>query len=194
MFIDYLTLMLVNMAAGLFILSLFIAKGLATDDQRNWSIGFGISGFIALVTGLYTTFTWPLPGSFNMAFGELAVLFGAIFLAAAIVMTGRGSLILVAIFAFFGGLASIVVGIGIYKLGMTQMPDIAAAGFVLTGLGGVLAYPCLVLRRNVAVRALGTIAMLAAAAIWAFIGYAAYWNHLDSLRTYHPPTMQEQVK
>jgi len=194
MFIDYLTLMLVNMSAGLFILSLFIAKGLNTDDQRNWSIGFGLSGFIAFVTGLYTTFTWPLPGSFNMAFGELATLFGAIFLAAAIVMAGRGSLILVAIFAFFGGLASIVVGVGMYKFGMTKMPEVSAAGFVITGLGGVLAYPALVLRRSVVVRTLGTIAMLAAAAIWAFIGYAAYWTHLDTLKTYHPPTMQEQIK
>jgi len=194
MFIDYLTLMLINMAAGLFILSLFIAKGLNTDDKRNWSIGFGLSGFIALTTGLYTTFTWPLPGSFNMAFGELAALFGAIFLAAAIVMAGRGSLILVTIFAFFGGLASIVVGVGMYKFGMTKMPEISAAGFVITGLGGVLAYPALVLRRSVIVRTLGTIAMLAAAAIWAFIGYAAYWSHLDTLKTYHPPTMKEELK
>jgi len=194
MFIDYVTLMLVNMAAGLSILALYVVRGSGEEDQRKWSLGFAASGLIALLTGLYTTFTWPLPGSFNMAFGELSVLFGTIYLAGAWALARRIKASIVTVYALFGGLASVVIGAGIIEGDMTKAPLMAGAGFIMTGLGGVLAYPYIRLRGNRAVRAVACIAMLAAALIWSLIGYMAYWDHLKSFATWHPETMRELKK
>ena len=192
MFIDYLTLMLVNMAAGLFILSVFVARGLTEGDQRKWTPAFAAVGLVASVCGFAMSFGWPLPGSYNMAFGELSVLFGSTFLAAALCMALGWSLAAVAIYAFFGGLASLIVGVGIIRMGMTKAPLFSGVGFIITGLGGILAYATLRLKGNAVVRRIGSLAMLAAAIIWALVGYMAYWDHLSTLKTWHPATMKQQ--
>ena len=41
MFIDYLPMMLVNMAAGLFVLAWFWCRGMDNPDQRAWAPAFG---------------------------------------------------------------------------------------------------------------------------------------------------------
>lgn len=79
MFIDYITLMLINLAAGLALLAAYVYFGLGSLNQNRWIPGFGVVGAIALVTGLHMTLTWPVVGSFNIAFGETTVLFGILF-------------------------------------------------------------------------------------------------------------------
>jgi putative membrane protein len=79
MFIDYVSLMLINLAAGLALLGAYVYFGLGKSNQRRWIPGFSVVGAIALVTGLHMTFTWSIPGSFNIAFGETTVLFGILF-------------------------------------------------------------------------------------------------------------------
>lgn len=79
MFIDYITLMLINLVAGLVLLAAYVYFGLDEPNQKRWIPGFGVVGAIALVTGLHMTFTWPVIGSFNIAFGETTVLFGILF-------------------------------------------------------------------------------------------------------------------
>ena len=69
MFIDYITLMLINMVAGLVLLADFVYRGLDGANPKRWIPGFGLVGAIALVTGLHMTLTWPVPGSFNISFG-----------------------------------------------------------------------------------------------------------------------------
>ena len=67
----------------------------------------------------------------------------------------------------------------------------AGLGFILTGLGGVLAAPTLVyLKHNQGWRTLGAIVLLLAALIWAFIGYGAYWGHMASFSDWQPPVMR----
>jgi putative membrane protein len=41
MFIDYISLMLINMVAGLFILAYYVYSGLDGADQKRWIPGFG---------------------------------------------------------------------------------------------------------------------------------------------------------
>jgi len=79
MFVDYLTLMLVNMAAGLAVLALFVLKYI-DGDRKKLAPGLLVSGFVALVTGLHMIFAWPIIGSYNIPFGEMSVLFGALLL------------------------------------------------------------------------------------------------------------------
>ncbi len=190
MYIDYLTLMLINLMAGLFLLAHFIWKGLGSPEQRFWAPGFAMTGSIALITGLAMTFTWPLPSSYNIPFGEMTVLYGTVFLGAALAMGLGWDLLAVAAYALFAGIAAIIVGVRIINLGLTMTPLVTGIGFVLTGIGGILAVPGLYLAKTPIPRAIGAAGAVVAALIWAFVAYGAYWSHLEDFRNYLPPGMR----
>ena len=84
MFIDFVALMLLNMAAGFGVLAFFLLMGLAGGDRKRWVAPFAMVGLVAIVCGFRMIFTWPLPGSYNSAFGEMSVLLGAIYLGIAL--------------------------------------------------------------------------------------------------------------
>jgi putative membrane protein len=194
--IDYLTLMLINMTAGLVVLADYVYRGIVAQDRRRWAAGFGITGFIAVSTGLHMSLNWPLPGSHNVLFGEPTVLFGALFLGAALALWKEWELGSVAIYAFFAGAVAVLLGVRIIDLGLTRSPVVAGMGYVLSGGGGMLAWLCCLLhprvglRTSQGLRTIGALILLAAAAIWALIGYGAYWEHIESLSDYVPPSMQ----
>lgn len=187
MFIDFLTLMLINMAAGLVLLAWYVARGLDDPDQPRWAPAFAIVGLIALLNGFRIAWLWPLPGgTFNVAFGDTSVLFGALFVGAAISLAKSRDLMPLAVYAFFAGLAAILVGVRIWNLWITQLPVLSGVGFILTGCAGVFAGPTLWLRKNMMVRYAGAAVLLAAAAIWALTGYAGYWDHLERFLKWMP--------
>lgn len=191
MFIDYITLMLINMTAGLVLLADFVYRGLDGANLKRWIPGFGMTGAIALATGLHMTWTWPVTGSFNIAFGETTVLFGILFITTSIAIAMSWDLWTVTVYAFFAGLTSILIGVRLINLDMTSRPIVSGIGFILTGLGGVLAAPTLVyLRTNKAWRTVGAIALILAAIIWAFTGYMAYWGHLEGFGNWQPLPMR----
>ena len=77
MFVNYITLMLVNLAIGMFLVAHFLLRGLDTDEGRAWIPGFTAVGLVLTVTGLHMSLTWPVPGSYNIAFGEMACCMGS---------------------------------------------------------------------------------------------------------------------
>jgi putative membrane protein len=188
MLIDYLTLLLVNMAAGLVLLAWYIFRGLEGADQKRWIAPFAIVGLIAATAGFAMTFTWPLPGSYNIPYGELSVFIGFLFLGAALSLALGSRLIPVGLYAFFPGLAAVLVGVRFIGLGLSEQPLLAGVGFILTGLGGVFALPTLYWRNNKGLRVIGALVLLGAAAIWGVTGYGAYWNHLTEFATWVPAT------
>ena len=80
MFIDYLTLIMINLVAGSVLLAYYLWKGLDAADQRPYAAAFFVTGLVGMVTGLQLSFSWPLPGSFNVGYGDAATLFGVVFL------------------------------------------------------------------------------------------------------------------
>lgn len=196
MLIDYLTLMLISMTAGFVVLAYYVYQGLDDENPQKWVPGFAMTGFIAVAAGLHMCFTWPLPGSFNIAFGEMSVLFGILFLGAALALSKGWEMPTVAIYAFFAGLAAIIVGARVINLGMTKRPLVSGLGFILSGLGGVFAWLCCLakpivsLETNRWLRVVGAIVLIGAAVIWALTGYMAYWDHLESFSQWVPATMR----
>ncbi|MDA8427039.1 MAG: DUF981 domain-containing protein [Treponema sp.] len=193
MFIDHLTIMLVNLAAGLTLMGVFVLKFMDKDRKRT-APGFLLSGFVSLVTGLHIVFTWPLPGSYNIAFGEMAALFGVLFFVAGLAFLFDWDLLTLGIYAAFVGVGSIVIGARILSLGMTSEPLMAGGGFILTGLMAVLTLPVFYLRRFLLVRALAAIGLFGSAAIWALTGFMAYWSHLEGFAKWAPAVMRQAVK
>jgi putative membrane protein len=190
MFIDYVSLMLINLAAGLALLAAYVYFGLDSSNHRRWIPGFGVVGAIALVTGLHMTFTWPIIGSFNIAFGETTVLFGILFVGTSLALAMGWELITLGIYGFFAGLVSLLIGFRIINLGLTQSSLLAGIGFILVGLGGIFAAPTLSLKKNRLLRNMGAIILIVAALIFAFIGLSSYWAHLAAFSTWKPLPMQ----
>lgn len=194
--IDYLALMLINMTAGLVVLAHYVYRGIVAEDKHPWVAGFAITGFIGVTTGLHMSLNWPLPGSHNILFGEPTVLFGTLFLGAALVLWKEWGMETVAIYAFFAGLVAVVLGIRIMDLGLTRSPLVTGVGYLLSGLGGMLAWLCCLfdpavsLRTSKGLRIVGVVVLLAAAGIWALIGYNAYWAHIADFSDYVPPLLR----
>lgn len=196
MFIDYVPLMLVNMTAGLVLVAWYVYSGLedSAGGAKGWSAGFGAVGLVAMVTGLHMIFTWPLQSVYNVTHGELSVLFGAVYLGAAL-SAGKGwNLLPVTVYAFFAGLAAVVVGIRVIDLGLTLTPKLSGAGFILTGLAGIFSTPILIFRRNWSLRVAAIVVLLATAGLWGLVGYGAYWDHLKNFSKWTPATMRMMEK
>src|ERR1035437_9321475 len=121
-FIDFLSLLLVNMVAGFALLAFYIYFGLEDTNQKRWAAGFLMVGLVAVSFGGQIVMRWLLPGSFNTAYGECSVLFGSVFLGAGVCMALGWGLERVVTYALFAGLAAMVVGAQIYHLGLTPHP------------------------------------------------------------------------
>lgn len=195
MFIDYLTLIMINMVAGTVVLAYYLWKGLDEKDQRPYAAAFGIVGALAVILGLQLSFTWPLPGSYNIGYGEATTLFGVVFLATAIALSQGWDLLPVSIYAFFAGADAVLVGVRILSLGLTKEPLISAVGFVLAGLGGVFS-PIFFkfFKDNKIVRYIAIAVLLVTAALWAVTYYGSLWGHLESFSKWVPATMATPAK
>jgi putative membrane protein len=189
MFIDFLTLMLVNLMVAFVLLALYMAIQIDKDKKKAIP-GFLLTGLIALTTGLRMIFTWPLPGPYNFAYGEMSVIYGGIFLVAGISLAFGWDLITLGIYSFFGGLAALVIGTRIITTHLTSEPVLAAAGFYLSGISAMLTLPALYFPRAKALRIALAVLLVVAAIIWGFTGYGAYWQHFDSFAKWVPATMK----
>ena len=179
MMIDYLTLMLINMSAGLFLLGCFVWRDLDTpEDFGRWVPPFAICGLVAAIGGFAITFTWPLPQPYNSAFGEMSVLLGVLWVGLALALAKKWELLPLAIFAVFAGAAAAVLGIRILDLGLTKKPVLSAAGFILCGICGVFSPLIAWQSSNKGLRLIGMLVLFAASAIWALTGYSSYWLHM----------------
>jgi putative membrane protein len=181
---NYIAILLINMAAGLFIFAHYVLLGMGRTNQKGWVPAFGAVGLVAFCVGLHMTLTWPIPGKYawaNMAFGELSVLLGATFLAGALAIGYARYLLPVSLYALFAGVAAIVLGQFIATYGLTKQPMVAAAGFILTGAAGVFLPAVALLGRGTFVRIVEAVIAAAAGIIWLIIGYGAYWQHMGNL-------------
>lgn len=194
MFIDYVALMLINMSAGFFLLACYVYRDTGDSAQKGWAPVFAAAGLPAFINGCVMIWTWPLPGSYNSTFGEMSVFLGILFLGAALAMAKEWDLSPLSIYAFFAGLAAVVVGAAIINLGLTQAPLISGAGFILSGMSGMAAFPFLRLRSIRAVRILAAAVLTGISILWAVTGYSAYWGHMKVFKDWPPARMHQLIK
>jgi len=189
LFIDWLTLLLVNMMVALVFHSLFIGFWLDKDAKKVIP-GFLVTGAVALIAGFRMAFTWPLPGPYNIMYGELSVLFGALLFIAGLAVQFGWSLATVGIYSLFAGAASILIGVRIWVSAMTNEPLVAGLGFVATGATAVLTFPALYWPKEFKwIRWVVAIGAAGSAIIWIIVGFPSYWAHIDAFGKWLPPTM-----
>ncbi len=190
MFIDYLTVLMINLAAGTALLAYFVLKGIPSDDTKAFAAGFGVVGLIAFLGGGHMALNWPLPGSYNIGFGESTLLFGAVFLGASYALAKGWDLLPISIYAFFAGVEALLVGLRIIDLGLTKSPLISGIGFILAGIGGIAAAPGLnLLKKSQTFRYIAAGVLVIVSLFWAYTFYASLWGHLESFTSWVPLTM-----
>jgi putative membrane protein len=177
--IDYVTLLLINMAAALAVLAGFLWRGLTSPSRAEWAPAFGVCGLVATVGGFAMSFTWPIPAPFGEIYGEPSVLLGVLFLGAAWTLARGGSFLPLAIYAVFAGAAAVVIGVRIIDLALVPNAIMPGAGFILTGLAGALAGVVLGKPQARPLRVVGSLVLLALAALWAVTGYYGVWLHMS---------------
>ena len=96
----YNTIMAVAAGAGLLLVVALMRRMLAGTGElepTGYALAFGVLGTILTLTGLHMTLTWPLaPGGFafdNIIFGEPALAFGVLMLAASLFLWRRGEIL-----------------------------------------------------------------------------------------------------
>jgi putative membrane protein len=188
MFVDYLTLMLLNMVVALVLFAWFMTLGFE-KNQKRFVPGFLLTGFIGLVTGLHMIFRWPLPGSFNIMFGEPTVMLGGFFFVAGLALLLGWDLLTIGLYALFCGAAVVLLGVRILNMNLTQEPIIAAIGYFLTGATAIATFPALALPSWKWLRWLVALAAIGSAVIWIIVGYPSYWAHMAAFGKWAPPTM-----
>jgi len=187
MFIDFLTLVMINLVAGLFIVAAYLFKGIDQEDQHAWAAPFFGVGLTSLLTGLDISFTWPLPSAYNIAFGDTTTLFGVVLLIAALALWKGWSLTPSSLLAFFAGIASFIFGLRIYNLQITQSPTLSSIGFLLAGIAGILSMPFMLWwKGNKTVRMIGILLLLAAAGVWFVVYVGSAWGHMTSFAGWAP--------
>jgi putative membrane protein len=182
-FIDYLTLLLANMGAGLVILGLYFLRGYGSENEKSWSPALGIVGLVAFIGGLHMALSWPITGAqwANVAYGEPSVFLGVAFLGAALA-AGRGwSLVPVTVYAAVVGGFAILLGIAIAVMGLSNAPAMTAAGFILTGLAGPFSLCATLVKSCRWPRRITAGILFASAALWLFTAGGSYWMHMHLL-------------
>jgi putative membrane protein len=186
MFIDYTAVMLVGMSAGFVILAHYLYTNPAPDERQPWAAGFFAAGLLGLVTSVPMVVMWPLPGGYNVAFGEPALFLSIAFLAAGLTLALRWEPLIPALYGFFGGIMAVVVGIRLLDLGLTQSPLVAGAAFIAAGLGGMLTLPAIQYRDRRWIAFAAAVLLGIAAVLFLFTGYGAYWTHITDFAKYFP--------
>jgi putative membrane protein len=194
MFIDFLPLMLINMSAGLFLLACYGFGDVGRVNRPQWAPPFAMTGLIATIGGFYIIFKFPLPGPFNIAFGETSVLLGSLFLGGAWSVWRGWSLSPIAIYALFAGSVAILIGAACIQMNLTRAPLLTGIGFILTGLAGVLFGPIVWLSRLRWLRWPVGVGLIAASGIWAMTAFLAYWDHLMHFEKWMPLIFQNVPK
>jgi putative membrane protein len=188
MFIDYITLLLVNMGAGLVILAWFFLRGFGSPGAKAWAPAFAMVGLVAFLAGLHMVFAWPITkwGDKNLqwanpAYGETSVMLGVLFLGAALAVARQWSLLPVTIYSLIAGFIGIFLGVRILSLGLSSAPILTGINFILTGLAGPLSLAVTLAPERRALRTAAAAVLHVAAAIWLVIACLGYWAHLDML-------------
>lgn len=183
--IDYLSAMLLNLAGGLFLLAGYVYFGLPQEkeNQKAWAPGFLVVGLVAAIAGGHMMLTWPLGTEagmklYNSLFGEMAFLFGMLFLGAGLALAMRWSLMSVAIYGVLASVAVIVLGVQMLRLGLTKMPLPWGVGYILTGVAGCLVPVALRVPGCRGVRLGVALLLLAAGVLWLMTAYIAFWLHM----------------
>lgn len=183
LYIDPLAMMLISLAMSTLIGSLyflFLAMNRTKDTQQLLVPAIGI-GFFDFVSGFLMSFTWPLPSSYNLLFGDPLMMFGLILIITAIGLYKGYEIKFNSIFLLFLGIYVLVESAGIVAYKLEAGDDLLSAMglYIIDGIAAVLA-PILFVKPDRAkyLYYLEFVLLILGTLVALFIGYEAIYGHL----------------
>ncbi len=188
-FVNLLDLWLTLMGASLFITIYWLVINFIRPDKygdRLFELNRGLGyyylaiGIYSFITGLWASFTWPLPGPYNIILSDPWPLFGLAFILLGLQnifnLNLRG--ILYGVSAL--GLPIVFYGVSILRYGLTRSPVFSGLMFLAIGFTALLS-PLLAFETTKKFSAYIFIILLLVGGILAiFTGYNAVFGHIES--------------
>ncbi|MGD0249398.1 MAG: DUF981 family protein [Thermoplasmata archaeon] len=150
-FVDFLafeevTLLIAAVLIGYTGVAVFLA--MRKDDAsgvrsglKGAAIPVGSVGVVVTSLALWSEVAWPLPGSYNILFTDIFLLFGVTLVVLAVSMATSSKLQFAGLFGLVAGGVTIAYGWSGYQLGMTKDPLETFLLYGAFGLSGILAFP-----------------------------------------------------
>lgn len=114
------------------------------ETLRLGMFPLGFLGGVIVIIGLWQEMTWPFPAGtslYNIAFGDVYLMFGIILLSMALTIAFKQKLQIVGFFALLGGIMASYYGSIIYSQGLTKSPLATLAMYTAFGIAGFFTYP-----------------------------------------------------
>ncbi|MBN1369765.1 MAG: DUF981 domain-containing protein [Dehalococcoidaceae bacterium] len=191
MYIVFVTLMNANVAVALFLLAVFVYRGIFSESARNFVPAFTITGAVATATGLNMVFTAPMPGSWNIVMGESSVLIGVLLLGTAWSISKSYSFTPLGVYGAMAGIVVITMGLRVINLELGSNPMPTGLALIVAAVPGIFSLPAAFFAKsNPGLSRLcqwaAIILLVVAAGMLAYTAITGYWGHLDSFKEFRP--------
>ena len=190
-FIDPLTVMLLSLGMSALLLALYYFKvGSGKKDISSLVVRAFILGLFNAVSGFLMSFTWPLPGSYNMLFGDPLLVLGLLMIAGSYMISKGMDMKVLSLLGFLLGVYLIVGMIGITQFGMESGNDwLTATGLYAFSMLAAIFSPILYLKPKGSGKYAYYFEVFLLVVVMLFallIGYMGLDEHLGSFSTYFP--------
>ena len=184
-YIDPLTVMLLGLGLSTIVLALyFLGKGSNKKWTNDLLVPAFVLGFFDFISGFLMSFAWPLPGAYNMLFGDPLLMLGLIMMAGAYMLYKDMNINFLSIFGFFLGIYIAVGAIGMVSFRLESGVYLLTAFplYVFAALSGVFS-PLIYAKAKGAGRYgyyFMFVLLIITALLALFIGYSGLYEHLQS--------------
>ncbi len=184
-FVDSLTVMLLSAGFSALLFAFYVY--LLIRGKKDFSmliVPSFIFGTFDAVSGFVMSFTWPLPGAYNMLFGDPLLIVGLLLISIACMTYKKMDARILSIFAVFLGIYIAVGTVGMITFHLESGLDlISALGFYIAAALSSLFAPIVYLNTKGSGRYaywfLFILLILTAFAAF-FIGFNVFYSHLQS--------------
>ncbi|KAA8922822.1 DUF981 family protein [Thermoplasma sp.] len=190
-FIDSLAVMLLALGMSTAIGAMYFLFSALGNEKRIQgilmpAIGIGVFDFLS---GFIMSFTWPLPSSYNMLFGDPLLVTGLILIMSAFAYYKHYDLSSVSILLFFLGIYVLIEAVGIVNYHLESGDNLLAAMglYIVDGIGALIS-PIMFIdpKKGKLAYMVEAVILIIGTIIALFIGYTAIYGHLLDFIKYFP--------
>ena len=190
-FIDPLTVMLLSLGMSALLLALYYFRvGSGKKDISSLVVPAFILGLFNAVSGFLMSFTWPLPGSYNMLFGDPLLVLGLLMIAGSYMISKGMDVKALSLLGFLLGIYLLVGMIGITRFNMETGNDwLTATGLYAFSMLAAIFSPILYLKpkgSNKYAYYFEVFLLVVVMLLALLIGYMGFYEHLGAFSTYFP--------
>ena len=141
-FVDPLAVMLLALGASATLIAIYLVMVvMQKKNVQSLAIPSLVFGIFDAISGFYMAFVWPLPGAYNILFGDPMLFLGLILTAGAIMLYKNMDLKILSFIGFLFGIYILIEGVGIITIkGLeTGLDQVMAVGlYMFAGFAALL--------------------------------------------------------